>query len=169
MHVDAGGRLNTHQGTQELRMPKNEMRGYVAIGNQFLRAVDVLKNRIRKKRALCDSRLDDFPIRSADHEWHDVELPWPRMTARIVIYIISDAVFADHIPRRSDASRKGVRRHALERARDCLPMRANRAVPLVNLIVAWRQLRWQRADGLGCLRVGFGHVGLCYVLLMIAS
>ena len=120
MHMHAAYGLRVRHRPQELRMPEHEMWRDVAFGDQRLRTVDIAKKFIRKPRALRDGSFDPHPIGGSYDEGYDVELPRARVTAGLVIDVVSDAIVANHAAHRGDAGRIFLRCHLAEGVRDRL-------------------------------------------------
>src|SRR5450631_1489729 len=89
---------------EKRRIGVEELCGKVAILQERLRAVKILKNQTQQLGALNDSRLDSAPLVCGNQEWNNVDLPRSICPKRVAVDVVGDSVLTDAALRSPTAS-----------------------------------------------------------------
>ena len=132
-------------------MAERQLGRDVTFGQQPLRAIEVGQQRVQQPRALRDAGFDGLPFGGRQHERQRIQRPGPIGALRVGVDVVGDAVLDDEPARQLERAAHGVGRIVgAQPVDERPPVRAHRALRIVQLVVALQVRRFENRAHVIC-------------------
>ena len=128
----------TATGPKVVGVAEDQLRRNAAVGDQFLRAIEIGQQRIEQVGPLQHARFDLPPLRPRNEEGQRIEHPGSITSLRIGINVVGHAVLDDQPARQLDATPGDIAALGQQARDQRVPVLARLALGIQQLVIAAR-------------------------------
>src|SRR5207248_694792 len=128
------GGVNAVARSQEGRVAEHQRSRQKALGETFLRAVEVVHQSFEQSGALDQTTLEGPSFAVVDQKGDGIELPRTVHPSRVAVHVVRDAVLVDQVLDLVPAAAELRATHSLQRIEEWLPVRPQRTGRVEQLV-----------------------------------